>query len=37
MYGGPARAGTGMVPGMMTSIIGHKNEGGVEGVLALIS
>ncbi|KAG2715109.1 hypothetical protein I3760_03G062000 [Carya illinoinensis] len=27
VYGGPARAGTGMVPGMMTSIIGHKNEG----------
>ncbi|KAF5479984.1 hypothetical protein F2P56_000764 [Juglans regia] len=37
VYGGPARAGTGMVPGMVTSVIGHKNEEGVEGVLALIS
>lgn len=37
VYGGPARAGTGMVPGMVTSVIGHKNEEGVEGALALVS
>lgn len=37
VYGGPARAGTGVVPGMVTSIITHKNEEGVEGVLALVS
>nr|CAN74177.1 hypothetical protein VITISV_029256 [Vitis vinifera] len=37
VYGGPARAGTGLKPGMVTSIIGHKNEEGVEGVLALVS
>lgn len=37
VYGGPVRAGTGIVPGMVTSVIGHKNEEGVEGVLALIS
>ncbi|XP_077220712.1 benzyl alcohol O-benzoyltransferase-like [Tasmannia lanceolata] len=36
-YGGPARAGTGLVPGMVTSVIGHKNEDGEEGVLALVS
>lgn len=37
LYGGPARAGTGVVPGMVTSVITHKNEEGVEGVLALVS
>ncbi|ONI17448.1 hypothetical protein PRUPE_3G159900 [Prunus persica] len=37
VYGGPGRAGTGLVPGMVTSVIGHKNEEGVEGVLALVS
>ncbi|KAF5183909.1 Benzyl alcohol o-benzoyltransferase [Thalictrum thalictroides] len=37
VYGGPARAGTGLVPGMVTSIIGYKNEKGVEGLLALVS
>jgi hypothetical protein len=37
VYGGPARAGTGTVPGMVTSVIGHKNEEGVEGALALVS
>ena len=37
VYGGPGRAGTGLKPGMVTSIIGHKNEEGVEGVLALVS
>lgn len=37
VYGGPARAGTGVVPGMVTSIITHKNEESVEGVLALVS
>ncbi|KAK9272395.1 hypothetical protein L1049_002767 [Liquidambar formosana] len=37
VYGGPARAGTGLIPGMVTSVVGHKNEEGVEGVLALIS
>lgn len=37
VYGGPARAGTGMVPGMVTSVIGHKNEEGVEGAMALVS
>ncbi|XP_058087723.1 benzyl alcohol O-benzoyltransferase-like [Magnolia sinica] len=37
VYGGPGRAGTGMVPGMVTSVIGHKDERGVEGVLALVS
>ncbi|KAK9115336.1 hypothetical protein Syun_022133 [Stephania yunnanensis] len=37
-YGGPARAGTGHVPGMVTSVVGHKDgEGGVEGLLALVS
>ncbi|KAF6163540.1 hypothetical protein GIB67_002545 [Kingdonia uniflora] len=36
-YGGPGRAGTGMVPGMVTSIIRHKNEEGADGVLALVS
>ncbi|KAK9106115.1 hypothetical protein Scep_022959 [Stephania cephalantha] len=38
VYGGPARAGTGHVPGMVTSVIGHKDgERGVEGLLALVS
>ncbi|CAB4304154.1 unnamed protein product [Prunus armeniaca] len=37
VYGGPGRAGTGLVPRMVTSVIGHKNEEGVEGVLALVS
>ncbi|PON77419.1 Transferase [Parasponia andersonii] len=37
LYGGPARAGTGVVPGMVTSIITHKSEEGIEGVLALVS
>ncbi|CAN6700337.1 unnamed protein product [Malus baccata var. baccata] len=37
VYGGPARAGTGVVPGMVTSVIAHKNEEGVEGVLVLVS
>ncbi|OVA01758.1 Transferase [Macleaya cordata] len=37
VYGGPSRAGTGLVPGMVTSVISHKNEAGVEGVLALVS
>lgn len=37
VYAGPARAGTGLVPGMVTSLITHKNEEGVEGVLALVS
>lgn len=37
VYGGPARAGTGLKPGMVTSIIRHKNEEDVAGVLALVS
>ncbi|XP_062103711.1 benzyl alcohol O-benzoyltransferase-like [Humulus lupulus] len=37
VYGGPARAGTGLVPIMVTSLITHKNDKGVEGVLALVS
>ncbi|KAK9091661.1 hypothetical protein Sjap_024838 [Stephania japonica] len=39
VYGGPSRAGTGHVPGMVTSVIGHKDgeRGGVEGLLALLS
>ncbi|KAJ9682688.1 hypothetical protein PVL29_018584 [Vitis rotundifolia] len=36
-YGGMARAGTGPAPGLLTPIVGHKNEEGVEGVLALAS
>ena len=37
VFAGPARAGTGVVPGMVTSVIRHKNEEGVEGVLAMVS
>lgn len=36
-WGGMARAGTGPAPGLSTPIVGHKNEEGVEGVLALAS
>ncbi|GMN28598.1 hypothetical protein TIFTF001_002102 [Ficus carica] len=36
-YGGPARARASLVPGMVTSLITHKNEDRVEGVLALAS
>ena len=36
-YGGMARAGTGPAPGLSTPIVGHKNEEGIEGVLALAS
>ncbi|KAK9115339.1 hypothetical protein Syun_022136 [Stephania yunnanensis] len=38
VYAGPARAGVGPVPWMVTSMFYHKNVNGVdEGVLALIS
>ncbi|KAF3444343.1 hypothetical protein FNV43_RR14034 [Rhamnella rubrinervis] len=37
VYGGPARAGTGLVPGMVTSLVSHKNKEGVDGMLALVS
>ena len=37
IYGGPARAGTGLVPGMVTSLVSHKNKEGVDGMLALVS
>lgn len=37
LFGGAARAGIGPAPGLLTPIVGHKNEKGVEGVLALVS
>ncbi|KAH7533840.1 hypothetical protein FEM48_Zijuj04G0174500 [Ziziphus jujuba var. spinosa] len=37
IYGGPSRAGTGLVPGMVTSLVTHKNKEGVVGILALVS
>lgn len=37
IYGGPARAGTGLVPGMVTSLISHKSKEGLAGMLALVS
>lgn len=37
IYGGPARAGTGLVPEMVTSLISHKSKAGLEGMLALVS
>ncbi|KAL6006895.1 hypothetical protein ACLOJK_032391 [Asimina triloba] len=38
VYGGPGRAGTGMVPGMVTSVIGYRDDdSGADGVLALAS
>lgn len=37
-YGGPARAGTGAVPGMVTTVGAYRSEGDdVEGLLALVS
>lgn len=37
IYGGPSRAGTGLVPGMVTSLVTHENKDGVVGILALVS
>ncbi|XP_020263617.1 benzyl alcohol O-benzoyltransferase-like [Asparagus officinalis] len=38
IYGGPARAGTGAVPGMVTSLVGYRREeDDREGLLALVS
>ncbi|KAK9115342.1 hypothetical protein Syun_022139 [Stephania yunnanensis] len=36
-YAGPARAGIGLLPGMLTSLLCHKTSDGVEGLLALVS
>ncbi|KAK9091666.1 hypothetical protein Sjap_024843 [Stephania japonica] len=36
-YAGPARAGIGLLPGMITSLLCHKSSDGVEGLLALSS
>ena len=37
LFGGVARAGTGPAPGMLTPLVGYKDEEGIEGVLALVS
>ena len=37
VYGGVARAGTGPAPGLLTPIVRHRNDDGVEGLLALAS
>ncbi|KAK9115345.1 hypothetical protein Syun_022142 [Stephania yunnanensis] len=36
-YAGPARAGIGLLPGVAASLQWHKNNEGVEGLLALVS
>ncbi|KAK9115340.1 hypothetical protein Syun_022137 [Stephania yunnanensis] len=36
-YAGPARAGIGLLPGMLTSLLRHMTSDGVEGLLALVS
>eukprot|EP00253_Pinus_taeda_P008426 PITA_08426 len=35
-YGGPARGGVGAVPGLISFLISHRNESGVEGIVVPI-